>query len=107
LHSDLPPHSLAGRAFGLMLTAFAQRHGYPCIEGGSGRITDAPDNPPAPGPPRLAGGTRSRSRAQRKPLVLVINVWNQLGQASHRGRRHAAEARAASTCLSVSEIGWI
>jgi phytoene dehydrogenase-like protein len=41
LHSDLPPHSLPGRAFGLMLTAFAQRHGYPCIEGGSGRITDA------------------------------------------------------------------
>jgi phytoene dehydrogenase-like protein len=41
LHSDLPPHSLLGRAFGLMLTAFAQRHGYPCIEGGSGRITDA------------------------------------------------------------------
>jgi phytoene dehydrogenase-like protein len=41
LHSDLPPHSLLGRAFGLMLTAFAQRHGYPCIEGSSGRITDA------------------------------------------------------------------
>jgi phytoene dehydrogenase-like protein len=41
LHSDLPPRSLTGRAFGLMLTAFAQRHGYPCIEGGSGGITDA------------------------------------------------------------------
>jgi phytoene dehydrogenase-like protein len=41
LHSDLPPHSLLGRAFGLMLTAVAQRHGYPCIEGGAGRITDA------------------------------------------------------------------
>jgi phytoene dehydrogenase-like protein len=41
LHSDLPPHSLLGRALGLMLTAFGQRHGFPCIEGGSGRITDA------------------------------------------------------------------
>jgi phytoene dehydrogenase-like protein len=41
LHSDLPPHSLRGRAFGLMLTAFGQRHGYPCVEGGSGRITEA------------------------------------------------------------------
>jgi phytoene dehydrogenase-like protein len=40
LHSDIPPHSLLGRAFGLMLTAFAQRYGYPCIEGGSGRITE-------------------------------------------------------------------
>jgi phytoene dehydrogenase-like protein len=41
LHSDLAPGTLLGRAFGLMLTAFAQRHGYPCIEGGAGRITEA------------------------------------------------------------------
>jgi phytoene dehydrogenase-like protein len=41
LHSDLPPHSPAGRLFGLMLTGFALRRGYPCVEGGSGRITDA------------------------------------------------------------------
>jgi phytoene dehydrogenase-like protein len=41
LHTDIPPRSLLGRGFGLMLTAFAQRYGFPCLEGGAGRLTDA------------------------------------------------------------------
>lgn len=41
LHTDIPPRSLLGRAFGLLLAAFGQRHGFPCIEGGAGGLTDA------------------------------------------------------------------
>jgi phytoene dehydrogenase-like protein len=39
LHTDAPPFSLAGRAFGVALTMFGRRHGYPCVAGGSGTIT--------------------------------------------------------------------
>jgi phytoene dehydrogenase-like protein len=41
LHTDIAPHSPLGRAFGLLLAAFGQQHGMPCIEGGAGRLTDA------------------------------------------------------------------
>jgi phytoene dehydrogenase-like protein len=41
LHTDAPPGSVTGRAFGVLLAAFGQRHGFPCVEGGSGRITAA------------------------------------------------------------------
>jgi phytoene dehydrogenase-like protein len=41
LHTDIPPHSPLGRAFGLLLAAFGQQHGFPCIEGGAGRLTGA------------------------------------------------------------------
>src|SRR5256885_620249 len=40
LHTDAPPSSVAGHAFGMLLTALGQRHGYPCVAGGSGRIVD-------------------------------------------------------------------
>jgi phytoene dehydrogenase-like protein len=40
LHTDVSPASLAGRTFGMLLTAFGQRHGYPCVAGGSRRIVD-------------------------------------------------------------------
>jgi phytoene dehydrogenase-like protein len=39
LHTDAPPASLAGRAFGIALTMFGRRHGFPCVAGGSGTIT--------------------------------------------------------------------
>ena len=41
LHTDIAPHSPLGRLFGLLLAAFGQRYGFPCIEGGAGRLTDA------------------------------------------------------------------
>ena len=41
LHTDIPPASLLGRGFGLILTAFAQRYGYPCVERGAGVLTQA------------------------------------------------------------------
>ncbi len=40
LHTDAPPSSLTGRAFGLALTMLGRTHGYPCISGGAGTLTD-------------------------------------------------------------------
>jgi phytoene dehydrogenase-like protein len=40
LHTDVPPRSLTGRAFGLLLTALGQRYGFPCVEGGAGGIIE-------------------------------------------------------------------
>jgi phytoene dehydrogenase-like protein len=39
LHTDAPPLSLIGRMFGMLLTKFGRRYGYPCVEGGAGAIT--------------------------------------------------------------------
>jgi phytoene dehydrogenase-like protein len=41
LHTDIPPSSAGGALFGLLLTAFGQRYGYPCAAGGAGSITAA------------------------------------------------------------------
>jgi phytoene dehydrogenase-like protein len=41
LHADLTPESAAGGAFGWILTALGQHHGFPTPEGGAGRLTDA------------------------------------------------------------------
>lgn len=41
LHADLAPDSAAGAAFGLLLCALAQQHGFPAPEGGAGQLTRA------------------------------------------------------------------
>jgi phytoene dehydrogenase-like protein len=41
LHADLTPESSGGGAFGWILCAIGQQHGFPVPEGGSGRLTDA------------------------------------------------------------------
>jgi phytoene dehydrogenase-like protein len=76
LHTDIPPASLLGRVFGLMLTALGQRHGYPCIEGGAGRLTEA-----------LVARARDRGvefrfgeRVERLPrarraVIAAVDVW--------------------------------
>ena len=80
LHSDLPPHSLLGRCFGLMLTAFAQRHGYPCIEGGSGRITDALVARARERGVELRLGERvERLPRARRAVLAAVDIW-ELGR---------------------------
>jgi phytoene dehydrogenase-like protein len=87
LHSDLPPHSLLGRAFGLMLTAFAQRHGYPCIEGGSGRITDALVVRARERGVDFRLGTRvDRHPHARHAVLAAIDIW-ELGRILGRSFR--------------------
>jgi len=80
LHSDLPPHSLPGRAFGLMLTAFAQRHGYPCVEGGAGRITEALlERARERGVEIRLGERVDRLPHARRAVLAAVDVW-ELGR---------------------------
>jgi phytoene dehydrogenase-like protein len=80
LHTDLPPDSLVGRAFGLMLTAFAQRHGYPCIEGGAGRITEALAARALERGVELRLGERlDRLPHVRRGVIAAVDVW-ELGR---------------------------
>jgi phytoene dehydrogenase-like protein len=41
LHADLTPDSSGGGAFGWLLCALGQQHGFPVPQGGAGRLTDA------------------------------------------------------------------
>ena len=41
MHSDLTPDSAGGGAFGWILCALGQEHGFPAPQGGAGRLTDA------------------------------------------------------------------
>ena len=41
MHTDIPPRTMLGQAFGMMLTELGRRYGFPCVEGGAGRIVDA------------------------------------------------------------------
>jgi phytoene dehydrogenase-like protein len=80
LHTDIPPHSLLGRGFGLMLTAFAQRYGYPCVEGGAGRITDALVARAHERNVELRLGERVTALPRAKHAVLAaVDVW-ELGR---------------------------
>jgi phytoene dehydrogenase-like protein len=76
LHSDLPPRSRAAHAFGLLLTAFAQRHGYPCIEGGSGKITEAlVSRALARGVELRLGERVDRLPRARRAVLAAVDVW--------------------------------
>ena len=87
LHSDIPPHSRVGRAFGLMLTAFAQRYGYPCIEGGSGRITESLVARAGERGVELRLSERvDRLPRARRAVLLAVDVW-ELGRILDRSFR--------------------
>jgi phytoene dehydrogenase-like protein len=80
LHTDIPPRSLLGRGFGLMLTAFAQRHGYPCVEGGSGRLTDSLVTRARERGVELRFGERvERLPHARRAVLVATDVW-ELGR---------------------------
>jgi len=76
LHTDLPPKSTAGRAFGLILTGFAQSHGYPCVEGGAGRITDALfERAVARGVEFRFGEHVDRLPHARRAVIAAVDIW--------------------------------
>ncbi|NUR74799.1 MAG: NAD(P)/FAD-dependent oxidoreductase, partial [Thermoleophilia bacterium] len=75
LHTDLPPHSLRGRAFGLLLTAFAQKHGYPCLEGGAGRLTDALVARAIARGVELRLGERVERLPRARAVLLAVDAW--------------------------------
>jgi phytoene dehydrogenase-like protein len=76
LHTDLPPRSLAGRVFGLMLTALGQRHGYPCLEGGAGRLTDAlVERAAARGVEFRFGERVDRLPHAGRAVIAAVDIW--------------------------------
>jgi phytoene dehydrogenase-like protein len=76
LHTDLPPRSLAGRIFGLMLTALGQRHGYPCIEGGAGRLSAAlVDRANARGVEFRFGERVERLPRAGRAVIAAVDIW--------------------------------
>ncbi|MDX6424978.1 MAG: hypothetical protein QOD52_383 [Gaiellaceae bacterium] len=87
LHTDIPPRSLLGRGFGLMLTAFAQRYGYPCIEGGAGRLTDALVERARERAVEFRFGERVTALPHARHAVLAaIDIW-ELGRLLGRPER--------------------
>jgi phytoene dehydrogenase-like protein len=76
LHTDVPPRSILGRAFGLLLTALGQRYGFPCVEGGSGRITALlVGRARARGVDLRLGERLDRLPKARHAVLAAIDVW--------------------------------
>lgn len=76
LHTDARPRSVLGRGFGLALTAFGQRHGYPCAEGGAGAITRALVERAELRGVELRLGSRVESLpAARHAVIGAVSIW--------------------------------
>jgi phytoene dehydrogenase-like protein len=97
LHTDVPPRSLLGRAFGLLLTAFGQRYGFPCVEGGSGRLTELlVDRAGARGVEVRLGERLDRLPTARHAVLAAIDTWEL---ARITGRRSRVERDPATVKL--------
>lgn len=76
LHTDIPPRTLLGQAFGLMLTEFGRRYGFPCVEGGSGRIVDLlVERAQARGVELRLGERVDRLPSARNAVIAACDVW--------------------------------
>jgi phytoene dehydrogenase-like protein len=91
LHTDIPPRSRLGRALGLLLTAFGQRYGYPCIAGGAGRLTQALVDRALERNVEIRCGTRvDRIPHAKRAVLAAVDVW-ELGRLLDRPSRVAAD----------------
>ena len=89
LHSDVPPRTVLGRGFGLLLTALGQRYGFPCVEGGAGRITELlVERARARGVELRVGERIDRIPTARHAVLAAVDVW-ELARIS--GRRVQVE----------------
>jgi phytoene dehydrogenase-like protein len=87
LHTDVPPRTVLGRGFGLLLTALGQRYGFPCVEGGSGGITQLlVERARARGVELRLGERVDRLPAARRAVFAAIDVW-ELGRITGRPAR--------------------
>jgi phytoene dehydrogenase-like protein len=76
LHTDAAPRSAAGRFFGLVLTMLGRTHGYPCVAGGSGVLTQRlVDRAIARGVELRLGSRVDRLPAARRAVIGAIPVW--------------------------------
>jgi phytoene dehydrogenase-like protein len=87
LHTDAAPWGPAGRFFGLALTELGRRYGFPCVEGGSGRITELlVDRARSRGVELRLGERVDRLPTARHAVVAAIDVW-ELARLSGRPER--------------------
>jgi phytoene dehydrogenase-like protein len=87
LHTDVQPRTVLGRAFGLMLTAFGQEYGFPCVEGGSGRITHLLlERAQARGVELRTGERVDRIPPARRAVLAAVDVWELARIARRRVR---------------------
>jgi len=87
LHTDAPASSFTGHALGLLLTAFGQRHGYPCVAGGSRRIVDLlVERARARGVELRLGERLDRIPTARRAVLAAVDVW-ELGRLTGRTAR--------------------
>jgi phytoene dehydrogenase-like protein len=87
MHTDVPPGTVAGRAFGLLLTALGQRYGYPCVEGGAGRIArELMERATARGVEFRLGERVDRLPVARHAVLAAIDIW-ELGRLTGRPAR--------------------
>jgi phytoene dehydrogenase-like protein len=97
LHADAPPWSAVGRFFGVVLTELGRRYGFPCVEGGSGRLTELlVDRARARGVDIRLGERVTRLPTARRAVVAAIDVW-ELGRLI--GRRIRVRPDPATTKL--------
>jgi len=76
LHTDAPPWSLAGRGFGLILTELGRRYGFPCVAGGSGRLTHLlVERALARGVELRLGERAERLPRARHAVLAAVDVW--------------------------------
>jgi phytoene dehydrogenase-like protein len=76
LHTDAPPWSLTGRAFGLVLTMLGRTHGFPCVEGGAGRIVDLlVERALARGVELRLGERVDRLPSARRAVIAAVDLW--------------------------------
>lgn len=82
-HTDLGPDSAGGAVFGWLLTMLGQHVGYPVVEGGAGRLTDALVRRLAARGGRVACGRRvTRVLVARGTAVGVVDADGELVRAT-------------------------
>ncbi|HET7129992.1 MAG TPA: NAD(P)/FAD-dependent oxidoreductase [Gaiellaceae bacterium] len=91
LHTDAPPWSPVGRAFGLVLTELGRHHGYPCVEGGAGRIVELlVERARSRGVELRLGERVERLPTARRAVIAAVDVW-ELGRITGRPSRAAPD----------------
>ena len=75
-HTDVRPWSAAGRFFGLVLTELGRHHGFPCVEGGAGRIVDLlVERARSRGVEVRIGERVQRLPTARRAVIAAVDVW--------------------------------
>jgi phytoene dehydrogenase-like protein len=91
LHTDVPPWSAAGRVFGVLLSELGRRYGFPCIEGGAGRLTELlAERARSRGVELVLGERVTRLPTARRAVIAAVDVW-ELGRLTGRPARVAPD----------------